>query len=181
MCAWVCVYVCMRHSSFKPFLLIVHCWLMATFQEPSRNVRVSILICIICLPFSCYPLCLGGWKATYLSICIFLSSPTAVSNVYCGGAQSHANIFSFLWPKLSSLSLSLPPSVSLSPSLCLPGRPIQKQKHNDCVQSKPPPPTSYPPLSSSFLFVSQQTERSIAQQPCWWGFHSVWILSLSEE
>lgn len=33
----------------------------------------------------------------------------------------------------------------------------------------------------SFCQSANGEERSIAQEPCWWGFHSVWILSLSKE
>lgn len=98
-----------------------------------------------------------------------------------GGAQSDAGLFSFLWLKLVSLALFLCLSVSLSPSLCHSGRPVQRQKHNDCVESKQPPP--HPILQCSLLSVSEQSgeERSIAQQPRWWWFHSVWILFLSKE
>lgn len=72
-----------------------------------------------------------------------------------GGAQSDAGLFSFLWLKLVSLALFLCLSVSLSPSLCHSGRPVQRQKHNDCVESKQPPPPPHPPVFSS---VSQRTE-----------------------
>lgn len=101
----MCVYVCMRHSSFKPFWLIVHCWLMATFQEPSRNVRVSILICIICFPFSATH---SVSEVGKLPMSVFASfCPLLQLFQMCIVGELKSNIFSFLWPKLSSLFLLL--------------------------------------------------------------------------
>lgn len=168
MCAWVCVHVCMRHSSFKPFWLIVHCWLMATFQEPSRNVRVSILICIICLPFSATH---SVSEVGKLPMSVFASfCPLLQLFQMCIVGELKSNIFSFLWPKLSSLFLYLLQSLLLCVFLA-----DQYRGRNTMTVFSPTPPFL------QFSLCQSANERFIAQQPCWWGFHSVWILSLSEE
>lgn len=119
---------------------------MATFQEPSRNVRVSILICIICFPFSATH---SVSEVGKLPMSVFASfCPLLQLFQMCIVGELKSNIFSFLWPKAV---------VSLSPSLCLPGRPLQRQKHNDCVQSNPPP---LPPVFS--LSVSKREVYSTA-------------------
>lgn len=145
MCAWV--HVCTRHSRFKPLWLIVRCWLMATFQEPSRNVRVSIPICIICLHFSAAH---SVSEVGKLPMSVFASfCPLLQLFQMCIVGELESNIFSFLWPKLSSLFLYLLQSLFLCVFLA-----DQYRGRNTMTVFSPTPP---PPLSSSFLFVSQQT------------------------
>lgn len=135
-----------------------------TFHEPLGNVQVSLLICIsvflLPLPLSLsVSLKLETYPA-YGSICIVFLLLQLVSNLHCcGGAQSHASLFSFL---LTEAGVSL---LSLPLFLCV----ILANQYRDrstMIAFSPTPPR--PPLQFSPLSVSEQSreERSIAQQPC---------------
>lgn len=115
--------------------------------KPLGSFQVSPLILII-LKLETYPVHLF-W------------TPTLFFNVVCWIApglfipRTEAGVF-------LHLSQSL-----FSPSLCHSGKPLYSQKRNDCLHSEHPPPVS--------LCQSVNGEPgSIAQKPCWRGFHSVW-------